>query len=105
MTPCNSCCSGRCILTQDNDTNDSASKRIGILVTPSGFKVRFQESTGHKMSNKIYMNYRRQIKTIIVFLEFLEKEDQLREYFRVGVREISKEDLADKTMYCFEGNF
>ena len=54
------------------------------------------------MSNKNRMDYRNQIDHIIVFLE---KDDESGECFKVGVREVSEEDLADKTKYYLKGIF
>ena len=74
----------------------------GNLVTTSGFKVRFKETVEHEMSDKNRMDYHNQIDHIIVFLE---KDDESGECFKVGVREVSEEDLADKTKYYRKGIF
>ena len=74
----------------------------GNLVTTCGFKVRFKETVEHEISDKNWMDYRHQIDHIIVFLE---KDDESGECSKVGVREVSKKDLADKTKYYLEGIF
>ena len=82
------------------DTND-ATPRVGAnLPTPANLAAKFHETSELAMSNKCRRNYRQRLARII---RFWKKEDV--EYYTVGVKEVSANDLHDRTKYFFDGHF
>jgi hypothetical protein len=87
--------SGR-VHPHQRDTDDGAPTIGSTLILPSDLNMTYNETAKHDMTDACRINYRQRIARII---KFWKKGDP--DYYAVGVREVSQDELLDETRYYF----
>ena len=78
------------------DTDDKVDVIGGAIALPADLEKQYQETAKHEMNDNCRKNYRQRISRII---KFWKTND--REYYDVGVKSVSAEDLAIPSNYYY----